>query len=79
MNNSGFVADGPSDSHVCAECSRLKDAAPTMLFALQKVLDAYNQGPDPVAVRQAMDGAIDYVREAIDLATPRSSSAASEV
>ncbi len=34
--------------------------------ALERVRDAYNQGPDPRKVRDAMDGAIDYVREALD-------------
>ncbi len=36
-----------------------------MLGALVRVQAAYERGPDPVAVRTAMDGAIGYVREAM--------------
>jgi hypothetical protein len=49
--------------------ARLIAAAPDLLEACRLAVDAYAQGPDPRAVRFAMDSAIDYIRTAIAKAT----------
>lgn len=68
--DTGFSADMPKPKSAMqmARDARLYAAAPDMRDALERVLEAYNQGPDPRKVRDAMDGAIDYVREALDKA-----------
>jgi hypothetical protein len=74
LYRTGTVSDPPTPvtaaqaARKARENARLLAAAPDMVRALEMVQDAYAKGPDPRAVRDAMDGAIDYVREAIQKA-----------
>lgn len=61
-----LVANVVSGS-LAAEIQKRFNSYDALVEALQAVRDAYNNGPNPAAVRSAMDAAIDYVDNALTL------------
>ena len=70
MRGEGGLVARFEDKATAAQIVREHNAHDALLEACELANDAYNQGPNPKAVRFTMDNAIDHIRASIALAKP---------